>query len=56
MWVELTDPTASLPTDATLPNGTANFAATLKTTGSRTITATDKGNAAISGSQTVTVQ
>jgi hypothetical protein len=38
------DPQAILPADATLTNGTGTFSATLKTTGSQTLTATDTGS------------
>ncbi|HUJ13277.1 MAG TPA: IPT/TIG domain-containing protein, partial [Thermoanaerobaculia bacterium] len=43
------DALALLPADAMLANGTGTFNATLNTAGSQTITATDSGNAAISG-------
>jgi len=44
-----TDAAAVLPTNATLTNGTGMFAATLKTSGSQTITATDTATASITG-------
>jgi probable HAF family extracellular repeat protein len=44
-----TDPAASLPSNSTLTNGTANFSATLNTIGHQTITATDTANASITG-------
>ena len=44
-----TDPAAVVPSNATLTNGTGAFAATLKTAGSRTITATDTVIATITG-------
>ena len=46
------DPTAVLPADAALVNGTGTFAATLNSEGSRTITATDK-NAPVTGTSNV---
>ncbi|MBZ5621857.1 MAG: DUF11 domain-containing protein [Acidobacteriia bacterium] len=50
------DPAATLPANATLTNGTGTFPATLKTVGSRTITAadTDSPLAATSGAIAVT--
>jgi hypothetical protein len=45
-----TDVKAILPSDATLPNGSRSFSATLETTGNQTITATDKGTASLTGS------
>jgi probable HAF family extracellular repeat protein len=45
-----TDPLASLPANSTLTNGTGTFSATLNTTGSQTITATDTAAASITGS------
>jgi murein DD-endopeptidase MepM/ murein hydrolase activator NlpD len=51
-----TDANATLPANATLVNGLATFSATLRTTGARTLTATDTGNATVTGtSGTVTV-
>jgi len=44
-----TDGQAILPANTGLSNGTGTFSATLKTVGSRTITATDTGNSAITG-------
>jgi PEP-CTERM motif len=44
-----TDGSATLPANSTLTNGTGTFSATLKTTGSQTITATDSVNPAITG-------
>src|SRR5205085_2298669 len=45
-----TDPgSPALPANSTLTNGTATFSATLKTVGSRTITATDTVTASITG-------
>jgi hypothetical protein len=46
------DPQAVLPVDATLTNGTGTFNATLKTAGTRFITATDTVTGSITGSQT----
>jgi len=43
------DSLAALPADATLTNGTGQFTATLKTTGSQTITATDAVNSSVTG-------
>jgi hypothetical protein len=43
------DPAAVLPADATLTSGTGNFNVTLKTAGSRTVTATDTATASITG-------
>src|SRR5207248_5351797 len=43
------DGAASLPGDATLTNGVGTFSATLRTIGSRTLTATDTVNASITG-------
>lgn len=43
------DGAATLPANSTLTNGTATFSATLVTAGSQTLTATDTGNAAITG-------
>lgn len=51
-----TDGSATLPADTTLTNGAGTFSATLKTAGSRTITATDTVASGIAGtSGTVTV-
>ncbi len=44
-----TDGSAVLPSNSGLTNGTGAFSATLKTTGSQTITATDTSNASITG-------
>jgi hypothetical protein len=44
-----TDGQAVLPIDSTLTNGTGTFSATLKTAGSRTITATDTVTGSITG-------
>jgi len=44
-----TDGSATLPADSTLTNGVGTFAATLKTTGPQTITATDTVNSSITG-------
>jgi hypothetical protein len=44
-----TDPSATLPANATLTNGVGTFSATLITTGSQTIAATDTVNPAITG-------
>lgn len=44
-----TDGTATLPADTTLTSGTGTFSATLKTAGSRTITATDTVTSTITG-------
>jgi probable HAF family extracellular repeat protein len=44
-----TDGQATLPANSTLTNGTANFSATLKTSGIQTITATDTVTASITG-------
>ena len=50
------DGTATLPANATLTNGVGTFSATLRTSGSQTVTATDTVNAAITGtSNAVTV-
>ncbi len=46
------DPQADLPADSTLTNGVGNFNATLKTAGTRSITATDTVTGSITGSQT----
>jgi hypothetical protein len=45
------DPQAILPSAAALINGTGTFSATLRTTGIRSLTATDTGNSAVTGSQ-----
>jgi len=45
-----TDGAAALPSNTTLTSGTGTFAATLKTSGSQTITATDTATASITGS------
>ncbi|MGC1490881.1 MAG: choice-of-anchor D domain-containing protein, partial [Candidatus Acidiferrum sp.] len=51
-----TDPSASLPANSTLTNGSGTFSATLKTAGSQTITATDTVTSSITGtSNTITV-
>src|SRR5207244_1354194 len=44
-----TDGHAVLPSNSTLTNGTGSFDATLKTAGSRTITATDTNTSSING-------
>jgi len=44
------DPSAVLPANLTLSQGTGNFSATLNTAGPQTITATDSSNPAITGS------
>ncbi len=43
------DPQAALPADAMLSNGTGTFSVTLGTAGPQTITVTDTGNGAITG-------
>src|SRR5205807_455225 len=43
------DGQAVLPADGPLSNGTSSFAATLKTAGSQTVTASDAANGAITG-------
>src|SRR5205823_1942218 len=43
------DGQAVLPANSTLTNGTGTFSATLKTAGNQTLTATDTGNGAITG-------
>jgi hypothetical protein len=50
-----TDGQVVLPPDATLTNGTGTFSATLKTAGTRTITATDTATSAVTGFASVTV-
>ena len=51
-----TDVQAIVPVDSVLTNGTANFSATLKTSGSQTLTATDTVTTAITGtSSTISV-
>ena len=51
-----TDPAAVLPANSTLTNGVGSFQATLKTTGSQTITGTDTVTATITGtSSAITV-
>jgi predicted RNA methylase len=49
------DGQAVLPANATLTNGVGTFSATLKTAGSRTVTATDTVTSSITGAATVTV-
>ncbi|MGA2848437.1 MAG: Ig-like domain-containing protein [Terracidiphilus sp.] len=51
------DPSAILPGSSAITNGTGTFSATMETTGSQTITATDAGNSlsASTGSITVTI-
>jgi len=50
------DPLAILPVDSMLANGTGTFSATLGTAGGQTITATDTGNASLTGtSSSITV-
>lgn len=44
-----TDPSAALPADGTLSNGSGTFSATLMTVGSQTITATDTVNTSLTG-------
>lgn len=44
-----TDPSAVLPANTTLPNGTRQVTIKLKTIGSQTFTTTDTGNASITG-------
>jgi hypothetical protein len=43
------DDSATLPLDSTLTNGTGTFTATLRTTGSMTITANETGNPSVAG-------
>src|SRR5207237_675456 len=47
------DPPATLPADTALTNGVGTFEATLRTSGSQTLTATDTVNSAITGSATI---
>ncbi len=47
-----TDAQAVLPANSTLTNGTGSFSATLKTSGSQTITSTDTVTASITGTST----
>ena len=47
------DPSAALPANTTLSNGTGTFSATLVTAGSRTLTASDSSNSSITGSSGV---
>ncbi len=49
------DGSATLPGDSTLSLGTGAFSATLKTVGSKTITATDTVTTSITGTTTITV-
>jgi hypothetical protein len=49
------DGQATLPANSTLTNGTGTFTVTLKTAGSRSITATDTVTSSITGGATVTV-
>jgi len=49
------DGAADLPSDSTLTNGVGSFSVTLKTAGSRTITARDTITASITGSSAITV-
>ncbi|MEN3370959.1 MAG: hypothetical protein V7609_3102 [Verrucomicrobiota bacterium] len=49
------DPSATLPANSTLTNGTGTFSATLRTAGNRTITATDTSTAATGTSNTIVV-
>ncbi len=44
------DPAAALPANGTLTFGSGSFSATLKTSGSQTITATDTANSSLTGS------
>src|SRR5581483_11365583 len=50
-----TDPTASLPADATLTGGVGNFTATLAQAGNQTLTATDVAGGAVTGGAGVAV-
>jgi uncharacterized protein (TIGR03437 family) len=51
-----TDPSATLPANSTLTNGTGTFSVTLKTPGTRAITATDTVTSSITGtSSSITV-
>jgi uncharacterized protein (DUF2147 family) len=45
------DNQAILPVDTTLTNGVGNFTATLRTAGTRSLTATDTGNPSLTGTQ-----
>jgi hypothetical protein len=45
------DPQSNLPADVALTNGTGSFSATFKTAGARSLTATDTGNASLSGTE-----
>src|SRR5207245_705780 len=47
--LSISDGDATLPADSTLSSGTGTFSATLKTAGSRTITATDTVSSSITG-------
>jgi hypothetical protein len=49
------DPSATLPSNSTLTNGTGTFSATFKTAGNQTITATDGSITGISGTVSVTL-
>jgi hypothetical protein len=49
------DPSAVLPSNSTLMNGTGTFSATLTTAGFQSITATDTASATLNGSLSVTV-
>src|SRR5439155_10008968 len=51
-----TDGAAALPANSTLSNGAGDFFATLKTAGSRFLTATDTANASFNGSSFIDVQ
>ncbi len=50
-----TDPAAVLPANATLTNGVGTFSVTLKTAGTRSVTATDTVTSSIAGSQNAIV-
>lgn len=49
------DAQAMLPADSTLAAGTAQFSATLETSGTQTLTATDTASASINGSSSISV-
>jgi hypothetical protein len=51
----INDPAVTAPTNSTLTNGVGTFPLTLKTAGSRTLTATDTLQGTITGQQTVNV-
>ena len=50
-----TDSKAMLPANSTLTAGTANFSATMETTGTQTLTATDTAAASLNGASTINV-